>query len=49
MAQLLEITLLYKITTTNKGPRPVDDYDTYITASMAILLLKEYRYVIQET
>ena len=49
MARFLEITVLCKITTITQGPWPVDEDDTYITASMAVLLLEDYRYIIQET
>ena len=49
MAQLLEITVLCEIPTPNQGSWPMDDDDTYITASMAILLFKDHRYIIQET
>ena len=49
MAQFLEITVLCEITTTNQGSWPVDDDNPYITASMAVLLLEDHRYIIQET
>ena len=46
MAQLLEITVLCEITTTNQGSWPVDDENQYITTSMEILLFEKYWYVI---
>ena len=49
MAQFLEITVLCEITTTYQGSWPVDDDNTYIRESMAVLLLKDHRYIVQAT